>query len=72
MSQGVWDLPVIEENEGKPAAPNTGRLVRVRRSGGFATVVGGLDRPTSLEFLRDTAFVITLTGKVMRVDGVSH
>jgi hypothetical protein len=34
-------------------------------------VVDGLDRPTSVEFIRDTAFVITLTGKVIRTDNVS-
>ena len=49
LSQGVWDLPPTSENEGKPAAPGTGRLLRVRRDGTFASVVEGLDRPTSLE-----------------------
>jgi hypothetical protein len=34
-------------------------------------VVEGLDRPTSLEFIGNTAFVITLTGKVIRIDNVS-
>jgi hypothetical protein len=34
-------------------------------------VVEGLDRPTSLEFIGDTAFVVTLTGKVIRIDNVS-
>ena len=60
------------ENEGKPAAPDTGRLLRVKRDGSFAPVVEGLDRPTSLEFIDDTAFVVTLTGKVLRIDGVSR
>jgi hypothetical protein len=71
LSQGFWDLPVTGENEGQPASPNTGRLVRAVRGGGFASVVEHLDRPTSLEFIRDTAFVITLTGKVIRIDNVS-
>jgi hypothetical protein len=31
-----------------------------------------LDRPTSLEFIHDTAFVVTLAGKVLRIDGVSR
>jgi hypothetical protein len=61
-------MPPIPENEGKPAAPDTGRLVRIRRHGGLASVAEGLDRPTSLEFIHDTAFVITLTGKVIRID----
>ena len=31
-----------------------------------------LDRPTSLEFIGKTAFVITLTGKVIRIDDVGR
>ena len=68
LSQGIWDLPVIPENEGAPASPDTGRLLRVTKGGSFASVVEGLDRPTSLEFIRNTAFVTTLTGKVIRID----
>jgi hypothetical protein len=72
LSQGVWDLPPTPENEGKPAAPDSGRLLRVKRDGSFASVVEGLDRPTSLEFIGDTAFVVTLTGKVLRIDRESR
>jgi hypothetical protein len=72
LSQGIWDLPVIPENAGAPASPNTGRLVRVTRDGGFATVVEGLDRPTSVEFIGDSAFVVTLTGRVIRIDNVGR
>jgi hypothetical protein len=72
LSQGSWDLDPIPENEGMPASPDTGALLRLQRDGSFATVVGELDRPTSLEFTRKTAFVVTLTGKVLRIDGVTH
>jgi sugar lactone lactonase YvrE len=68
LSQGVWDLPVTPENEGAPASPNTGRLVRVLHDGSFGPVVDGLDRPTSMEFAGRTAFVVTLTGKVMKIE----
>jgi sugar lactone lactonase YvrE len=68
LSQGDWTLAPTPENEGKPAAPNTGRLLRVKRNGSFASVVDNLDRPTSLELVGDTAFVVTLTGKVLRID----
>ncbi len=67
LSQGIWDLPPTPENEGMPASPDTGRLVRVTHHGGFQDVVGGLDRPTSLDFIRESAFVVTLTGKVLRI-----
>jgi hypothetical protein len=68
LSQGIWDLPPIPENEGAPASPVTGRILRVNRDGSFASVVEGLDRPTSLDFIGKTAFVVTLTGKVIRID----
>ena len=70
LSQGIWDLPPTPENEGKPASPDTGSLLRVERDGSLASVVDGLDRPTSLEFIGDTAYVVTLTGKVIAIDGV--
>jgi hypothetical protein len=71
LSQGVWDLPNIPENEGMPASPNTGKLLRVERSGQFMSLVEGLDRPTSLEFIGSTAFVVTLTGKIIKIDNFS-
>jgi sugar lactone lactonase YvrE len=67
LSQGIWNLPPIPENEGAPASPNTGRLLRVTHGGGFATVVEGLDRPTSVDFAGDTAYVVGLAGKVFRI-----
>ena len=63
-------MPNIPENEGMPASHNSGKLVRVNPDGTFTTVVGPLDQPTSLEFIGKTAFVVTLTGKVIRIDNV--
>ncbi len=68
LSQGVWDLPPIPENEGAPPSPDSGRLLRINKDGSFASVAEGLDRPTSLEFIGNTAFAVTLTGKVIRID----
>lgn len=68
LSQGVWDLPPTPENEGKPASPNTGLLLRADRHGGLVPLVEGLDRPTSFEIIGRTAFVVTLTGKILRID----
>jgi len=56
---------------GAPAQPNTGALVLVNRNRTFTVVTDGLDRPTSLEFIGNTAYVVTLTGEVWRIDGVS-
>jgi sugar lactone lactonase YvrE len=54
--------------EGSPADPATGTLVRVNRNGTMTPVAGGLDRPTSLEFIRNTAYVVTLTGEIWTID----
>jgi hypothetical protein len=72
LSQGSWDLPPTPENEGAPASPDTGRLLQVRRDGSFAPVVERLDRPTSVDFVGKTAFVVTLTGKVIRIDNAGR
>ena len=57
--------------EGSPALPNTGALVAVNSDGAFTVVVDGLNQPTSLEFIGDTAYVVTLSGEVWKIDGVS-
>jgi hypothetical protein len=56
---------------GGPAEPDTGSLVQVSRDGTLPVIVDGLDRPTSLEFIGNTAYVVTLPGDVWRIDGVS-
>lgn len=74
VSQGTWDT--VEE--GSPAFPDTGRLVKVERDGSMTPVVDSsgaeivLDRPTSLEFVGDTAYVVTLDGEVLRITNVSR
>lgn len=67
LSQGVWDGPF----EGTPALPNTGALMRVNGDGTVTTVVGGLDRPTSVEIIDNTAYVITLGGEVWKVNDIA-
>ena len=67
LSQG--DSPGVVP-DGSPALPDSGDLVRVNRDGTMTSVVGSLDLPTSLEFVRDTAYVVTLEGTVLRIDNV--
>ena len=57
--------------EGSPAVPNTGALVEVKGDGRFTVVTDGLNQPTSLEFIGDTAYVVTYGGEIWRIDGVS-
>jgi hypothetical protein len=72
LSQGQWD----GVGEGSRALPNTGRLVVVGRHGDLTPVVDRrgqelvLDRPTSVEFVGTTAYVLSVTGVVYRVDGL--
>ncbi len=70
LLQGFWDLEPVPDNEGLPAAPNTGELVKVRDDGTFRTLVSGLNQPTSLELDGNKAFVVTLNGTVLRIDGL--
>jgi hypothetical protein len=67
LSQGFWDGPF----EGTPAQPDTGALMRVNGDGTLTTVVGGLDRPTSVEIIENTAYVVTLTGEIWKIDNIS-
>jgi hypothetical protein len=56
---------------GSPAAPNTGSLVKVNANGTFSGVGDTLDRPTSVEFIQNTAYVVTLTGEIWKIENVS-
>jgi hypothetical protein len=67
LSQGIWPLG---NAEGSPASPNTGALMQANRNGTFSVVTGGLNQPTSLEFIRNTAFVVTLGGEVWKIGGI--
>ena len=57
--------------DGSPALPNTGELVAVKSDGTFTVAVDGLNQPTSLEFIGNTAYVVTLGGEIWKIDNVS-
>ena len=67
LSQGAFS----GDPEGSPALPDTGALVKVNGDGTFTVIVDGLDRPTSLELIGATAYVVTLAGEIWKIDGVS-
>jgi hypothetical protein len=67
LSQGDWE----SGDPGSPALPNTGAIVKVNGDGTFTVIIGGLDRPTSFEFKGRLAYVVTLTGEVWKIDGIS-
>ena len=67
LSQGVW----VSGPAGSPSSPNTGALLEVNDDGTFAVVVDELNQPTSLEFIQNTAYVVTLGGEIWTIDNVS-
>jgi hypothetical protein len=68
LSQGTF---TAGNPEGSPADPNTGALVQVEPNGTFSVVADGLDRPTSLEIIGTTAYVVTFDGEVWTVPNVA-
>jgi hypothetical protein len=67
LSQGHF---AVGSPEGSPAQPNTGALVKVNRDGTLTVIANGLNQPTSLEFIGNTAYVVSLAGEIWRIDGV--
>lgn len=68
LSQGDFE---VGQGDGSPALPNTGALVEAREDGSFSFIVEGLNQPTSLEFIGNSAYVVTLGGEVWKIDNVS-
>ena len=53
-----------------PAEPNTGKFLRVNDDGSFTVIKDGIDRPTSLKFIGNTAYVVTFAGEVWKFENV--
>jgi hypothetical protein len=71
LSQGVFPSTPPFPPAGSPALPDTGALLRVNRNGTFTVLEDRLDLPTSLEIIRNRAYVVTLNGEIWRFDHVS-
>jgi len=70
LAQGDWPYEGQTGKEGFPASPDTGLLMRADRHGHFRTLVAGLDRPTTFELIGNRVFVVTITGKVLKITGL--
>jgi hypothetical protein len=68
LSQGDYS----GNGEGSPALPNTGALLRSNEDGTFTVILDGLDRPTSLEVIRNTLYVVTLAGEIWKIEDVTE
>ena len=67
LSQGLHTVG----DAGSPADADTGSLVRVNDNGTVTPIATKLDRPTSLELIGTTAYVVTLTGEIWKIDNIS-
>lgn len=65
LSQGLWAGTI----PGDPGVPNTGSLMRVNGNG-VTTLVTPLNLPSSLEFIGNTAYVVTLVGEIWAIPDV--
>ena len=67
LSQGTFG----GGDPGSPALPNTGSLVKVNTDGTFSVIADKLDRPTSFEIVKNTAYIVTLAGEIWTVDDIA-
>jgi len=68
LSQG--DFP-NGDPPGSPALPNTGALWEVNTDGTLSLITDELNQPTSVEFIGNTAYVVTLGGEIWKIEDVS-
>jgi hypothetical protein len=66
LSNGTFSGDVA----GSPGLPNTGALLKVNGDGTLTVVMAGLDQPTSLEFIQNKAYVVTLTGEIWKIENL--
>ena len=64
LAQGFWDGPY----EGAPANPNTGALLHLKPNGSFSVIADGLNQPTSMEFIGNKAYIISLIGEIWKIN----
>ena len=69
LAQGEWSGQF--GGDGSPADPFTGSLVEVNEDGTFTVLAEGLNQPTSMEFIDNTAYIVTLGGDILKIDNVS-
>jgi hypothetical protein len=64
LAQGVWEGPF----EGAPAQPNTGALLGLKPNSTFGVIASGLNQPTSMEFIGNKAYVVSLAGAIWEIN----
>jgi hypothetical protein len=68
---GTYVLQFGDQSLDEEAPPPPGRLLRLEADNTLTPVVVGLMLPTSVNFSGDTAYITSLTGDVLAVEGVA-
>lgn len=68
LSQGVFPAGAPAA---APALPNTGALLRVNGDGTLSVIVSELNQPTSLEIIQNDAYIVTLSGDVLKFEDIA-
>jgi len=71
LSQGEFPCGGDPSCAGSPASHDTGALLRANAGGTMTTVADGLDQPSSLEVIGNSAYVVTLGGDVVKIDDIA-
>jgi hypothetical protein len=71
LGQGTWPPGAGPDAAGAPALPGTGQLLRINRDGSSSVLLEGINLPTSLHFAGGIAYVVTLSGDVWKIRGIS-
>lgn len=67
LSQGEWNGAF----PGSPAIPNDGALWEVNNDGTLRLIADGINLPTSVQIIRNDAYIVTLAGDIVKVEDVA-
>lgn len=68
LAQGTWN----GEFEGSPAFPGTGYLLEIGAGGDLTVRADELNIPTSFQIIGNTAYIVTLTGEIWKLEDVAN
>lgn len=67
LSQGEWN----RQFPGSPAIPFDGALWEVNADGSLRLIADDINLPTSVEIIRNDAYVVTLAGEIWRIEDIA-
>ena len=67
LAQGTWNGAF----PGSPAVPDSGQLLAVNGDGSVSVLAEELNLPTSMQFIGNDAYIVTLPGEIWKIENVS-